>query len=244
MTERVYGRNPVLELLGASPRTVRRLYVSNRSSGERIDEIRRTAYEKGIPVEDVGPDRLREMVDEARHQGVVAETVSTGVVSLDRLLGEGPDRGPRRLIVLDQIQDPVNLGKIARSSLYFGVDGLIKTTDRSAPVSDTVVKTSAGAATRLPIAEVTNLRRCLQRLKDEGFWLVGADVSGRTTPEEIPLDRDLAVVVGNEEKGLRRLTRETCDYLVKIPGSGDFDSLNVATAAAVLTYALYSGQDS
>lgn len=238
MSDRVYGRKPVWELLQNPSRRVERLLISENAGGDVIERIETRAYERGVAVERVPADHLNQTVGSGNHQGVIAICASSGLVSLDELIEDLPERGPYRLVVLDRVQDPVNVGKIARAALYFGAHGLIKTRHESAPISETVVKTSAGATTRLPIAEVTNLRRTLDTLKDQRFWIIGTDPSARTMPDELPRDRNLALVLGNEETGLRRLTRESCDYLVHIPGSGSFDSLNVATAGAVLLYAL------
>jgi len=238
VSEHIYGRNSVKELLENPSRRVDRLYYSNTAESGDLEPILNQAYERGIPVEATKPSRLDQWTDGNRHQGIVAVASSSGLVSLDELLSELPDRDRRRLMILDQIQDPVNVGKLIRSGQYFGVNGVVKSKDRSAPISNTVVKTSAGAANRMPIAEVTNLKRAVDKIKKRHFWLVGADLEGTSRPEDVPGQRDLAVVLGNEESGIRRLIKESCDYLVRIPGPGSFDSLNVAMAGTVLSYEL------
>lgn len=236
MSELIYGRNPVEELLKNPSRAVDEIIYSESAEEGALEDLLETAYERGIPVEAQPEARLNEMTDGKRHQGIIAVASSAGLVSFEEMLAELPEQGPRRLLVLDEVQDPVNVGKILRSALFFGVNGVIKTRDRSAPISDTVVKTSAGAATRIPIAEVKNLKRALDELKDRHFWVVGSVLDGEHPIDEVPTDRDLVVAVGNEDSGLRRLTRETCDYLVTISGAGGFDSLNVAMAGTVLMY--------
>lgn len=237
MAEYVFGRNPVEELLSNPSRQVKQVYYDPSSNLETIHDLLAPAYERGIPVEERETARLNQMIDGRRHQGIIAVVASTGVVSLGRLMQDLPDK-TARILVIDRVQDPVNIGKLLRSALYFGFDGVIKTTDHTAPISDTVASTSAGASTRIPIAEVTNLRRALDRLHDDRFWLAGAVLDAKIKPDELPVDRNLAVVVGNEDSGIRRLTRECCDYEVTIPGPGDFDSLNVAMAGTILMYEL------
>jgi 23S rRNA (guanosine2251-2'-O)-methyltransferase len=238
MSELIYGRNPVEELLKNASRRIDEIIYSEAAEEGGLDDLLETAYERGIPVESRPEARLNEMTDGKRHQGIVALAPDTGLVDLEEMLSGLPEQGSRRLLILDQVQDPVNVGKMLRSALFFGVNGVIKTTDRTAPISDTVVKTSAGAATRIPIAEVTNLKRALDEIKDRHFWLVGSVLDGDDAMEDVPVERDLAVVVGNEDSGLRRLTREACDYFVSIPGPGAFDSLNVAMAATIMMYDL------
>lgn len=234
MSDLIYGRNPVEELLTNKSRGIDEIIYSE-SAGD-LDSLLETAYERGIPVESRPKARLNEMTDGKRHQGIIAIASSTGLVSLEELLSELPEGDSRRLLIIDQVQDPVNVGKILRSALFFGVNGVIKSSDGTAPISDTVVKTSAGAATRIPIAEVTNLKRALDEIKDRHFWLVGSVLDGDQTLDDVPTERDLAIAVGNEDSGLRRLIREACDYLVSIPGTGAFDSLNVAMAGTILMY--------
>ncbi|MFB6356733.1 MAG: 23S rRNA (guanosine(2251)-2'-O)-methyltransferase RlmB [bacterium] len=241
MTDYVYGRNPVAEWLDERAGDIEKIYVANPD--QKVADMVTEATDKSIPVEEVPRRSLNEMSEGSRHQGVVARVGGFNLLELSELLDREMG-SPRRIIVIDQLQDPVNLGKVTRSACFFGVDGIVKTTDRTAPLSGTVLKTSAGAAAHVPFAEVTNLRRALETLKDERLWIVGADLEGDVTPGEVPRDRDLAIVIGNEEEGIRRLTRETCDYLVKIPGQGSFDSLNAATASAVLQYALQPQPDS
>lgn len=225
------------ELIRNRPEAVEQLFVlRNRAEGDLADLVE-VAHERELPVEYVERERLDQFYGGGEHRGIVAQCSDLSVHPLDDLI-EQSRSGEGRLLVLDQIQDPVNLGTLARSALFLGVDGIIKMTDRSAPLSETVIETSVGAATRIPFAEVTNLRRTLDRLKDERFWIVGADAAGEQVPADVPRDRNLALVLGHEGTGLRRLTREHCDYLVRLEGSGRLDSLNVGVAGSILMYAL------
>lgn len=240
--EYIGGRNAVLESLKNKRLAAESLMVSESASGTRIDQIISEASDRAIPVRNVPNEQLDSESGSASHQGVLLEVSELHPHELDDLLALSEEKQNRRLFVLDQVQDPVNLGKIARIALYFGFDGLVKTRDRTAPLSSTVIETSAGAAARLPIAQVKNLRRAMDVLKDNRFWLVGTVPDSEQTVEDVPVDRDLAVILGHEGSGIRRLIREESDYLVRIPGDGALDSLNVATAGAVSAYALQTGQ--
>ncbi|MGM0381161.1 MAG: 23S rRNA (guanosine(2251)-2'-O)-methyltransferase RlmB [bacterium] len=237
MSEIISGRNPVLELLEAAKPEIDYIVFARSASGERIDKIRKLAKKRKIELQDVSGEQLSDRAGD-KHQGVAARIKSLSPLDLNEFLSTVQFGSPARLVLLDKIQDPVNLGKIARTALYFGVDGLIKTAHGSAPLSNTVLKTSAGAAARLPVAEVSNLQNAIKKLKEKRFWFVGASLEGENKPEEIPVDRNLALVMGHEGEGLSRLTAKMCDYLVSIPGGGDFDSLNVGVAAGVLIYTL------
>lgn len=239
----VGGRNPALECLRNKRLAAKVLRVADNASGASLEAVVEEASNRNVPVEVVPSSELDERAPDSNHQGVLLEVDEVHPYTLEDLLEETPSsgEGPRRLLVVDQVQDPVNLGKLARSALFFGYDGLVKTSDRTAPLNSTVVETSAGAAARIPVAQVKNLRRALETLKDDRFWLVGTVPDTETPVEDVPTDRDLAVMVGHEGSGLRRLTREEADYLVSIPGSGSFESLNVATAGAIAAYALQPG---
>jgi 23S rRNA (guanosine2251-2'-O)-methyltransferase len=234
----IRGRNAVLEAVKNKRLALKRMMVAESASGSRIDEAKTVASERSIPITSTTTDELSELPVNNAHQGIAIAVKELHPHTLDDLLRLIDSDGNTRIFVLDRIQDPVNLGKLARAAMFFGFDGIIKTKDRSAPLSSTVIETSAGAAARLPIAQVKNLSRAFERLKDERYWLVGMVNDADTSIDEVPVDRDLAIVIGHEGSGLRRLTRDECDYLVTVPGAGDFDSLNAATAGAVSAYAL------
>lgn len=237
----VGGRNAVRECLRNKRLGFEVVKVAESASGGVIDEIISAASERNVPVRTVTTEELDDQASPG-HQGVLAVLSDIHPHTLDDLLGRmsGSSYTHKRIFVLDQVQDPVNLGKIARSALYFGYEGIVKTKDQTAPLNSTVIETSAGAAARLPIAQVTNLRRALDRLREERFWMAGLSLEADSSVDSVPTDRNLAVLLGHEGTGLRRLTREECDYLVNIPGRGDFDSLNVATAGSIAAYALDS----
>ncbi|MFB6345536.1 MAG: 23S rRNA (guanosine(2251)-2'-O)-methyltransferase RlmB [bacterium] len=236
MSSIVGGRNAVIEILKNDRAAIEKLLLAESSSGDRIEQARLVASDREIPIEGTTVDHLSEQTG-GNHQGVAVVLEQIHPHTLEDLLRE-TSADVSRLFVLDQVQDPVNLGKIARTALYFGFDGIVKTKDRTAPLSRTVLETSVGAAARLPIAQVTNLQRAMQQLRDDRYWIVGTSLEADKPIGTVDTDRNLALVLGNEESGLRRLTREECDYLVEIPGRGDFDSLNVATAGSIAAYAL------
>lgn len=241
MSELITGRNVVLESLRSDWIRLTRVFVSPSASGSRVDAIGTLAHERDVPLESSLPrdvrDRLKSL-DGGASQGVAAELETWRTTSLEELLEVPDGDGPYRLLVMDQVQDPVNAGKLFRASAFFGVDGVVLSDDRTVPLSATVLRTSAGGAARVPVARVTNLRRALETLKDDRFWLVGTVPDGGDSPDAIHRDRHLALVLGSEGSGMRRLTEETCDYRVSLEGRGDFDSLNVAAAGTVLTYVL------
>jgi 23S rRNA (guanosine2251-2'-O)-methyltransferase len=238
----VGGRNAVRECLRNKRLGFEVVKVADSASGTVIDDIISAASDRNVPVRTVSAEELDEQSSPGNHQGVLAVLSDIHPHTLDDLLSRMSESSytHKRIFVLDQIQDPVNLGKIARSALYFGYVGIVKTKDQTAPLNSTVIETSAGAAARLPIAQVTNLRRALERLREERFWMTGLSLEADSPVDSVPTDRNLAVLLGHEGTGLRRLTREECDYLVNIPGRGDFDSLNVATAGSIAAYALDS----
>lgn len=237
MTSTVGGRNAVVEVLKNDRAAIEKLLVMESASGDRLERAKERAEDRGIPMEYVDVEVLDDRTGDGSHQGIALEIEQIHPHTLDDLL-RSVESENSRLFVLDQVQDPVNLGKLARTALYFGFDGIVKTRNRTAPLSNTVLETSVGAAARIPIAQVTNLSRAIEKLRDERYWMVGTTLDAEDSIETVDVERNLAVVLGNEESGLRRLTADECDYLVTIPGRGDFDSLNVATAGSIAAYAL------
>jgi 23S rRNA (guanosine2251-2'-O)-methyltransferase len=223
---------------------VQRLLVRR---GREPGEVEHEAARAGVAIEVVDRELLDDLVGEGIARGVLAiarpprRHDPLELVELART--RSPTPSERRLIVaLDGLQDPHNLGAIVRSAEFFGVAGLLWSEDRSAALSPAAVRASAGASERVALAPVTNLARALEELKDAGWWLVGTVVDGGEPLHELArpgrLPDDLVVVMGGEEKGLRRLTRDRCDFLATIPRVGSLGSLNVSAAAAVTLAAL------
>lgn len=233
----VPGERAVRELLAAAPRRVELVRVDRRRDWSALLA---EAASAGVPVEHVDSEVLRRDLDGADPRGVVAYARPPSFEPLDAVLARANDVAapPRQLLVaLDEVADPQNLGAIMRSCEFFGVQGLLWTRDRAAQVTPTVVRASAGASERLPLVQVTNLATALGECKDAGWWVLGT-VADEGTPlrelvaQNVLPDR-LVVVMGSEGRGIRRLTRETCDFLATIERRGQVGSLNVSVAAAV-----------
>ncbi|MCL2458139.1 MAG: 23S rRNA (guanosine(2251)-2'-O)-methyltransferase RlmB [Desulfobulbus sp.] len=233
----IWGINTVREALAQQAATISELLVERGKGGARLQEIIEIAKERGIAVRFVETDRMRVGRD-CRHQGVVARLSAARLLSLEELLDRIAGAAPTpRLLALDSIQDPRNLGSILRSALAAGFHHVILTKDRSVPVTSTVARTSAGAVAHLSLCQVVNLSDALNRLKTRGFWVYGAVAE----PDAVPIyatdfSGPICLVIGSEGKGLRPLVRQQCDLLVTIPMRAAFDSLNASVAAAVIMF--------
>jgi 23S rRNA (guanosine2251-2'-O)-methyltransferase len=230
------GPNAVTEALAASGREIALVYLAeglSRSTAEAIEKLARKAQ---VACHEAPREALDALAKGLNHQGVVALAGDYPYVGLDDLL-EVAKRSPAPLlVVLDQIQDPQNLGAIARSAHALGAEGLVVTRDRSAAMTPAAVRASAGASELIRVARVGNLAQCLERLKEEGFFVAGAAGEAPARAHELDWTGPVALVVGSEGTGLRRLTRERCDALFSIALATPFDSLNVSAAAAVALY--------
>lgn len=231
----IEGRNAVLEALRAGA-PVRRIMLAEGSGGKPLDELVRLAQASGVKVERVSRRMLDDRSERGAHQGVLAELEPFAFTDLTDVIGRVGERSRSLVVVLDHVTDPGNLGAVARSLEVAGGDALIVPRHRSAAIGAGAYKTSAGALAHLPVVQEPNLVRALERLKDAGYWVAGADASGDKDLWEAPLDGRLALVLGSEGEGLSRLVREACDFLVGIPVAGRVDSLNVAQAATVLAF--------
>ena len=228
----VYGINPVLEALRA--RRVTALRVGDRS-GDRMRDVVALASQQGIKVQRVPGDLLARLARGGVHQGVVAEVEETGTdYSVEELVG-GAAATPL-VVVLDSIEDPHNLGAILRTCDAAGVDGVSIQSRRSAALGGAAAKASAGAVAHVKIAEVVNIARAIDALKEAGVWTVGLASEAATSYESIDLTLPSAIVLGAEGTGLRRLVRERCDHLASIPMQGHVGSLNVSVAAGVVLF--------
>lgn len=231
----VPGERAVVELLRADPRRIRRLHVlATRPPGE----IEALAAAQRVAISRASADELAQLLAPELARGVVAVATPPREHDIDELIAMRPATPGRRrvLVALDGVQDPHNLGALIRSAEFFGVLGLFWARDRSAGLSPAVVRASAGASERLPLAQVTNLARALATCKERDYWILGTVPDGGQPLRALVdagLPDALVVVLGGEERGLRRLTRESCDFLATIPGAGGVASLNVSAAAAV-----------
>lgn len=238
----IYGRNPVLEALRQGQ--VERLLIADGVKPGAVAEHRKVARAESVPVDVVPRIELDRALSTTAHQGVAAQLPEIDYAPLGAALSLAEARGERLLLVLlDQVQDPRNYGAIIRSAEVLGAHGVVSEARRSAPLSAVVAKTAAGAASHLPLVQVPNLPRLIGDLKQRGVWVYGADAEGESTPEQVDWDRDVALVIGSEGKGLRRLVGELCDERVRIPTRGRIDALNASVAAGVLLYAVQAGRD-
>jgi 23S rRNA (guanosine2251-2'-O)-methyltransferase len=231
----VPGERAVVELLRAQPARVRRLLAL---VGRPAGEAEALALALNLVVTRVEHDELATVISPELARGIVAVAAPPREHDIDDLLVLRPTDPDRRrvLVALDGVQDPHNLGALIRSAEFFGALGMFWARDRSAGLSPTVVRSSAGASERLPLGQITNLARALKSCKDAGYWVLGTVADGGSSLKKLAaegLPDALVVVLGGEENGLRRLTRESCDFLATIPGAGGVASLNVSAAAAV-----------
>ena len=232
----VVGRNAVREAL-KSGRGIHKLLLAEGHHGESLQAIGEEARERGIRVEFVPRSRIEALAVGYRHQGVLAYVAPVPYADLEDLLAAASAKDtPPLLLLLDGIEDPHNFGALLRTADAVGADGVLIPQRRSCPLSATVAKTSAGAVEYVPVAQVGNVAQTIHRLKEAGFWVAGADMDGRQAHYEADFTGALTLVIGGEGKGLSRLTKENCDFLVRLPMEGHLHSLNASVAGAVLLY--------
>jgi len=238
INDHVYGLHAVAGLLASRPAAVTTLWVASGAADRRLAELVAQAGAADIPVRRIARRELDQRYPDARHQGVVAELQAgageRGEKSLTAFL-DGLD-GPAFLLVLDGVQDPHNLGACLRTADAAGVHAVIMPRDRAVGITPVVSKVACGAAESVPVFSVTNLARTLRQLRAAGIWIYGASDAADVNLYDADLRGPLAIVLGSEGKGMRRLTREHCDHLLAIPMAGRVESLNVSVAAGVLLY--------
>ncbi len=235
--KKIYGRKPVLEAIN-SGREIDKVIVNFAGAQNPVvEKIVIAAKKRGIKITKLSPKKFSAYENKNRNsQGVVAFVSDLKFYSVEDLIIEKPKNKFPLILILDTIQDTHNLGAIFRTAEAAGVDGVIITENKSAPVNDTVEKTSAGALSYLKIAKVTNLANAVRLLKENGFWIIGTSLEAEKNYDEIDYNMPVAVVMGNEEKGIRPLTARLCDELVSIPMNGKIQSLNVSVATGILLY--------
>ncbi|MCK9524854.1 MAG: 23S rRNA (guanosine(2251)-2'-O)-methyltransferase RlmB [Limnochordia bacterium] len=231
----VVGRQVVLEAL-RSGQEINKILVAKGPRQGSIREIFALAKEQGIVIQEVERNILDKLSEGANHQGVLAQMAGVSYLELEELLARSKDgKWAPFLVLLDGIQDPHNLGSIMRSGEALGIEGVIIPKRRAAPVTQTVMKSSAGAANYLPVCRVGNLVVAMDTLKKAGYWIIGADMEGDTCFLQ-DLTGPIALVIGGEGTGLSRLVKEKCDFLSSVPMRGAINSLNASVAAALLMY--------
>ncbi|MGG1877877.1 23S rRNA (guanosine(2251)-2'-O)-methyltransferase RlmB [Paenibacillus cisolokensis] len=235
--EIVAGKHSVTEAL-RSGRTINKIWIAETAQKHLTQPIIAEAKKLGIVIQHVDKRKLDQLAPGVQHQGVVAQTAPYAYAEVDALLKAAEEKGePPFLLILDEIEDPHNLGSILRTADCTGVHGVILPKRRSAQITATVSKTSAGAVEYVPVARVTNLAQTIEQLKELGVWIVGTVVDADTDIYDATVfDGPVAVVIGNENKGMGRLIREKCDVLAKLPMAGRINSLNASVAAGVVMY--------
>ncbi len=234
----IFGRQPILEAL-ASGSPLRKIYLAQGSGGAPMAQVLQQAEAKKIPLQSLPRVELDRLAKTDKHQGIAAAMAGVDYVDCETILSEAQTKHPERkiaMLLLDGVEDPRNLGAILRVAEGAGFDGVVITKRRCAEVTAVTIKTSAGAAFHLPIAQVSNLANTISFLKEQRLWIVGLEEEAQETIYSLDAKLPLALVLGGEGQGLHRLVRERCDFLYKIPMAGKIASLNVATAAAVVCY--------
>ncbi len=231
----IVGRNPVIEVL-KNKEDVEKILVLRGDLKGSINKIIGIAKDKGIKIQEVNQKTLDEISEGESHQGVAAVISPFKYSSVEDILAYAKEREEAPfIIILDEIEDPHNLGAITRSAECAGAHGIIIPERRSASVNQTVYSSSAGAIEYMKIAKVTNITQTIKKLKDEGIWVYGADMDGETYYKS-NLTGSVALVIGNEGKGISKLVRENCDVILSIPMKGKISSLNASNAASILMY--------
>lgn len=236
-TDLLFGFHSVYEALRAGKRTFSGIFVSKKRTGERMEKIESLAKERGIKVEMVDPSVLDKMAEFSNHQGVAARAsffpVKSAMEIVDRISPEGK---PCFILVMENIEDPHNLGALIRTALSAGVDYLLIPKDRSAGPSSTVSRTSAGAMEHADIYMITNTAALLRALKEKGVWVFGLDADGDRSLFDADLKGPMALVIGGENKGVRPLVKKECDFLLSIPNKSRINSLNASVAGGIAMY--------
>ena len=231
----IEGRNAVMEAF-RSGKTIDRVYVLKGCQDGPINSILREARKHDTLVNFVAKERLDQMSETGKHQGVIASAAAYAYAEVEDMLKLAEEKGePPFLFLLDDIEDPHNLGAIIRTANLAGAHGVIIPKRRAVGLTATVARTSAGALNYTPVAKVTNLSATIEELKEKGMWFVCADMGG-TTMYDLNLTGPIGLVIGNEGDGVSRLVKEKCDFVASIPMKGEIDSLNASVAAGVLAY--------
>lgn len=235
MENKIEGRNAVLEALRAG-KPIDKLYVLDGCPDGPVRTIIREAKKGDTIINYVKKERLDQLSETGHHQGVIAMAASYEYATVEDILEKAREKGEAPFIfVLDNIEDPHNLGAMIRTANLAGAHGVIIPKRRAVGLTPTVARTSAGAINYTPVAKVTNLKQTMEQLKKEGMWFVCADMDG-TPYYQMDMKGPMGLVIGNEGEGVSRLIKETCDFVASIPMKGDIDSLNASVAAGVLAF--------
>lgn len=234
MTGIIYGRQVISEAL-KNNRSFNKIFLAKGLKGDIINTIFRLAREQKIVVQFVDKKRLDQLTNGANHQGVAGQIASINYADLNKVLAAAEQQQDILLVILDRINDPHNLGAVIRSAYVLGAEAVIIPKREACGITETVAKVSAGAVEYLPVIQVNNLVQVIGKLKEKGFWIVGADATGKICFEQ-DLAGKLVLVLGSEGYGLQKLIKEKCDFIIAIPQKTKVNSMNVSCAASVLLY--------
>lgn len=236
MAEYIYGKNSVLEAL-KSERSINKIMVVKNLDEKFLGEVKRLAKVNGVIISSTDKIALDKMAEGVNHQGIMAEVPPFEYAEVSDILDLARERGEDPLvIILAEVTDPHNLGAVIRTAECAGVHGVIIPKRRAAAVTDVVAKVAAGAAEHMKVARVNNLTNEIKSLKEQGFWVAGADMAGVDNLWKSNLKGAMAIVMGSEGEGIPRLVKEQCDFTVQIPMRGEINSLNVSASAAIIIY--------
>ncbi|NSL52610.1 23S rRNA (guanosine(2251)-2'-O)-methyltransferase RlmB [Calidifontibacillus erzurumensis] len=238
VSEWIIGKNPVLEALKAG-RDINKIWIAEGSQKGQVQQILNLAKQRGVIVQYVPKQKIDQTVS-GNHQGVAASVAAYHYAEVDDLFKAAASKKEDPFfLILDEIEDPHNLGSILRTADAAGVHGVIIPKRRAVGLTAAVAKASTGAIEHVPVARVTNLARTIEELKEKGVWIVGTDAKGTQDYRQLDGKMPLAIVIGSEGKGISRLIREKCDFLVRLPMVGKVTSLNASVAASLLMYEVY-----
>jgi 23S rRNA (guanosine2251-2'-O)-methyltransferase len=233
----IYGIQPVLESLKAEQRILQRIFIAQGQRSPALRSVEQLARKLRVPLQDYPKDGLTRLVKNDHHQGVVGVLADSLYASFEDLLQAiQAQAGWKRVLIVDVLEDPQNLGSLIRTAEACGVAGIILPKDRSVGLTPSVIKASAGAIAHIPVVQVTNLTHSLEELKKAGFWIVGADARAKQDLYGMKFDMNVGLVIGSESKGIRPLVLSKCDFTVAIPMKGKVSSLNAAIAGAVILF--------
>ena len=239
MAQYIYGRNTVKEKLNGDE-LIEEAYILE---GLKDDKLMALLEKKRVRVVNCSRSRLDKIANNSFHQGIILKVKEYETISLEELLNKNKDNENALFVILDGVVDPHNVGAILRTSEAIGVNGIIIPKNNSCPLNATVAKTSTGAIDLVDIAKVSNLTNTIDKLKKEGYWIVGAEAKESVDYRQVDYKGKIALVLGSEGKGISRLVLENCDYRVRLPMVGKITSLNVSVATAVLLYQVYNNRN-
>ncbi len=232
----IYGINPVVELLKGTPERIDKIFVRKNATLKKFDLIQSLASDYKIAINQVPVEKLDELAERKNHQGIVAAVSAVVYKNFTEWIDLIEIGNDTAVLLLDEIEDPQNLGAILRTAAAAGIDAVLVPKHRQAPVSGTVMKISAGTAGRIPIVRIGNANQTILELKDHGFWIAGLEQSGETSIWGQKYDVPMVFIIGNEGRGMRKKTTEHCDFLLSVPMQNDVESLNASVSAALICY--------